>query len=237
MKEAPQLKEWPKFAGEGEYDHMSLIRKIDMIKEDYAILDELITAILNLLFEKSAKKWYYCIRQTNGRDTWSQWENDACSYKIENEFENSFFDPEKDKPLKLFLKQVERLIELYPEMSQKMVCMKILRKCGGELENSLRSRLIEPFFIEEYINALEDIVTRAKTGRTWNKGDIKSPNKPREPFKPNTHNTNEQGKCHKCDSIEHLANNFLKKAKINEILETEDNNDKENESDSEKDSE
>ncbi|MBW0460460.1 hypothetical protein O181_000175 [Austropuccinia psidii MF-1] len=36
MKEAPQLKEWPKFTGEGEYDHISFIKTIDML-EDYAI--------------------------------------------------------------------------------------------------------------------------------------------------------------------------------------------------------
>ncbi|MBW0556321.1 hypothetical protein O181_096036 [Austropuccinia psidii MF-1] len=111
--------------------------------------------------------------------------------------------------------------------------MKILKKCGGELEHSLRSRCIEPCSTEEYINALEDIVTRTKIGRTWKKLDIKSPNKPfinkdkpRETLKPNTSNSNEQRKCHKCGGIGHLANNCLKKAKINEIVETEDHNDK-----------
>ncbi|MBW0501732.1 hypothetical protein O181_041447 [Austropuccinia psidii MF-1] len=97
---------------------------------------------------------------------------------------------------------------------------------------------------EEYINALEDIVTRTKIGRTWKKLDIKSLNKPfikkdkpREPFIPNTSNSNEQRKFHKCGGIGHLANNYLKKAKINEIVETEDHNNKEEESDSEKDTE
>ncbi|MBW0589579.1 hypothetical protein O181_129294, partial [Austropuccinia psidii MF-1] len=213
MKEAPQLKEWPTFTGEGEYDHMSFIKTIDMLQEDYAIPDELITARLHSLFEKSAKRWYYGIRQTNGKNTWSwwkqeiitKWANDSWRYKIENAFENSFFDPDKDKPLTWFLKQVERLNALYPEMSQKMVHMKILKKCGGELEHALRSRCIEPCSTEEYINALEDIVTRTKIGRTWKKLDIKSPNKPfikkdksKEAFKPNTSNNNEQRKCHKC---------------------------------------
>ncbi|MBW0553602.1 hypothetical protein O181_093317 [Austropuccinia psidii MF-1] len=129
-------------------------------------------------------------------------------------------------------------------MSQKMVHMKILKKCGGELENALRSRCIEPCSTEEYINALEDILTRTKIGRTWKKLDIKSPNKPfikrdksKEAFKPNTSKNNEQRKCHKCGSIGHLANNCLKKAKINEIVETENHNDKEEESDSEKETE
>ncbi|MBW0521301.1 hypothetical protein O181_061016 [Austropuccinia psidii MF-1] len=252
MKEAPQLREWQTFTGEGEYDHMSFMKTIDMLQEDYSIPDELITARLHSLFEKSVKRWYYEIKKTNGKTTWSWWKNeiitkcanDAWRYKIENSFENSFFDPDKDKTLTWFLKQVERLNAIYPEMSQKMVHMKILKKCGGELEHALRSRCIEPCSTEEYINTLEDIVTRTQIGRKWKKFETKSPNKPfikkykpKKPFKPKTPNTNEKGKCHKCGGIGHLANNRLKKAKINEIVETEEDNNKPDESESEKDTE
>ncbi|MBW0530377.1 hypothetical protein O181_070092 [Austropuccinia psidii MF-1] len=157
-----------------------------MLQEDYSIPDESITTRLHSLFGKSAKRWYYAIRQTNGKNNlswWKQeiitkWANDASRYKMENEFENSFFDPDKHKPLTWFLTQAERLNALYPEMSQKMVHMKILKKCGGELKHALRSRCIEPCSTEEYINALEDTVTRTKLGRNWKKLDIKSPNKP-----------------------------------------------------------
>ncbi|MBW0518329.1 hypothetical protein O181_058044 [Austropuccinia psidii MF-1] len=249
MKEEPQLKEWPTFTGEGEYDHMSFIKTIDMLQEDYSIPDEFITAILHSLFEKYAKRCYYCIRKTNGKNSWSwwkqeiitKWANDAWRYKIEIAFENSFFDPDKDKTLTWFLKRVKRLNALYPEMSQKMVHMKIPKICGGALEHALRSRCIEPCSTEEYINALEGIVTRTKIGRTGKKLDIKSPNKPfikkdkpRETFKPNTSNSNEQGKCNKCGGIGNLGNNCHKKAKINEIVETEDHNDIEEEYDSER---
>ncbi|MBW0462544.1 hypothetical protein O181_002259 [Austropuccinia psidii MF-1] len=115
-----------------------------------------------------------------------------------------------------------------------MVHMKILIKCGGELERSLRSRCIETCSTEVYISALEDIVTGTKIGRISKKLDIKSPIKPfiekdqpRESFKPNTSSTNEWIKGHKCGGIGHLANHFLKKEKINEIVETEDHNGKE----------
>ncbi|MBW0593613.1 hypothetical protein O181_133328, partial [Austropuccinia psidii MF-1] len=125
-----------------------------------------------------------------------------------------------------------------------MVHMKILKKCGGQLEHALRGRCIEPCSTEEYINALEDIVTRTETGRTRKKLDIKCPNKPfikkdksKESFNPNTSNNNEQRKFPKCGGIGYLANNYLKKAKINEIVETENHNDKEEESDSEKEKE
>ncbi|MBW0526270.1 hypothetical protein O181_065985 [Austropuccinia psidii MF-1] len=109
---------------------------------------------------------------------------------------------------------------------------------------ALGSRFIEPCSTEEYINAVEDRVTRTKLGRKWIKMDLSSPNKPfikknkpREPFKPNTSNTTEQRKCHKCGGIGHLANNCLVKAKINETVETKDHNNKEGESDSEKEAE
>ncbi|MBW0526085.1 hypothetical protein O181_065800 [Austropuccinia psidii MF-1] len=198
-----------------------------MFQEDYSIPDKLILARLNSLFENSAKKWYYGIRKTNGKNTWcwwkqeiiKKWANYAWRYKFENSFENSIFDPDKDKPSTLFLRQAERLNALYPETSQKMVHMKILKKCGGELEHALRNR-------------------------TWKKLDIKSPNKPfikkdkqRETFKPNTLNSNEQRKFHKCGGIGHSANNCPNKAKINEIVETEDHNGREVESDLEKDTE
>ncbi|MBW0532486.1 hypothetical protein O181_072201 [Austropuccinia psidii MF-1] len=55
MKESPQHKKWPKFTGEGEYDHMSFIKTIDMFQEDYSITDESITAIIQYLFQKLQK--------------------------------------------------------------------------------------------------------------------------------------------------------------------------------------
>ncbi|MBW0465040.1 hypothetical protein O181_004755 [Austropuccinia psidii MF-1] len=79
MKAVPQLKEWPTFTGEGEYDHISFIKTIDMLQEDYAIPDEFITARLHSLFEKSAKRWYYGIRQTNCKNTWSWWKQEIIT--------------------------------------------------------------------------------------------------------------------------------------------------------------
>ncbi|MBW0546550.1 hypothetical protein O181_086265 [Austropuccinia psidii MF-1] len=212
-----------------------------MLQEDYSIPDELITARLHSLLEKSEKQWYYCISRQmptilglcGKKEIITKWPKDAWRYKIQNAFENSFFDPDEDKTLTWLSKQVERLNALYQEMSQKMVHMKILKKCGGELEHALRSRCIEQCSTEEYINALEDIVTRTEIGRNWKKLDIKSPNKPfikndkpRETLNSNTSNNKEQRKCHKCGGIGHLANNCLKKAKIKEIVETKDHNDK-----------
>ncbi|MBW0524210.1 hypothetical protein O181_063925 [Austropuccinia psidii MF-1] len=43
-KAVTKLKEWPHFSGEGEYDHMELIRGIDIIKEDFELPERLVTA-------------------------------------------------------------------------------------------------------------------------------------------------------------------------------------------------
>ncbi|MBW0550878.1 hypothetical protein O181_090593 [Austropuccinia psidii MF-1] len=79
MKEAPQFKEWPTFTEEGEYDQMSFIKTIDILQEDYALPDELITARLHSLFDKSAKRWDYGVRQTNGKNTWSWWKQEIIT--------------------------------------------------------------------------------------------------------------------------------------------------------------
>ncbi|MBW0575934.1 hypothetical protein O181_115649 [Austropuccinia psidii MF-1] len=52
LKEVQQLKEWPHFSGEVEYEHMEFIRGIDMIKEDFELPDRLITARFNTLFTR-----------------------------------------------------------------------------------------------------------------------------------------------------------------------------------------
>ncbi|MBW0542775.1 hypothetical protein O181_082490 [Austropuccinia psidii MF-1] len=100
--------------------------------------------------------------------------------------------------------------------------MKILKECGGELERSLRSRCINPCSTEEYINALGDIVTRTKIGRTWKKLDIKSPNKP---FRKKEKPRKISGPIHPTVMRKQSATIW------------EDHNDKEEESDSERDTE
>ncbi|MBW0557790.1 hypothetical protein O181_097505 [Austropuccinia psidii MF-1] len=80
-------------------------------------------------------------------------------------------------------------------MSDSMINMKILRKCGGELEHAIKCRCVGPFSTEDYINAMEDIITRTRI--------YKRPERP-------------VLKCHRCGITSHLANTCTKKTKINE---------------------
>ncbi|MBW0581199.1 hypothetical protein O181_120914 [Austropuccinia psidii MF-1] len=58
VKDIPKLEEWPTFSGEGEYNHIELIRTIDMLQEDFRIPDEIIVGKLHSLFTRTEKKWY-----------------------------------------------------------------------------------------------------------------------------------------------------------------------------------
>ncbi|MBW0532052.1 hypothetical protein O181_071767 [Austropuccinia psidii MF-1] len=195
-KDIPKLEEWPTFSGEGEYNHIEFIRTIDMLQEDFHIPDELIVGKLQSLFTRTAKKWYYKMEKDHGKHdcSWwksemiTKWANNSWRFKIGNAFEN---------------------------MSDTMINMKILRKCGGELEHAIKCRCVEPFSTEEYINSMEDIITRTRIGKTWTKIPMESKMVPKisnEDRKPETPVL----MCHKCGSTSNLANSCTKKTKINE---------------------
>ncbi|MBW0523335.1 hypothetical protein O181_063050 [Austropuccinia psidii MF-1] len=136
---------------------------------------------------------------------------------MENYFEEAIFNIERDRPMSCFLKLKDRLTTLHPDMSETMIHKRTLRKCGGDLENAIRSRGIEPCSTEDYISAMEDIATRTKIGSNWYKTPMynKTSGKPI----PNPNETHDKAplKCHKCGSTSHLENTCPKNTKINEI--------------------
>ncbi|MBW0568147.1 hypothetical protein O181_107862 [Austropuccinia psidii MF-1] len=138
FNEAPKLKEWPHFSGEGKYYHMEFIRGIDIIKEDFELPERLVTARFNTLFTKSAHRL------------------------VEKAFKSSKFNADKDRDLPWFFQQKGRLTALYPDMSEFMVHRKILTQCGGDLEHSVKSRTTEQSSAEDTINILEEVTTRTK---------------------------------------------------------------------------
>ncbi|MBW0577331.1 hypothetical protein O181_117046 [Austropuccinia psidii MF-1] len=196
-----------------------------MFIEDFNIPDEYISARLHSLFTKSAEKWYYKMRQDHGKHSWpwwkeqiiSKWANDSWKFRMENSFEEAILNLERDRPRSWFLKQKDRSTSLHPDMSETMVHKRILRRCGGDLEHSIRRRCIEPFSTEDYINFMEDITTRTKIGRNWYKPPTDNMTSGKPIAKPNESHDKAPLKSHKCGSTSHLANTFPKKTRINEI--------------------
>ncbi|MBW0502120.1 hypothetical protein O181_041835 [Austropuccinia psidii MF-1] len=116
-----------------------------------------------------------------------------------------------------FLKQKERLTALHPDMSEAMVHRRILRKCGGHLEHTIRSRFIEPFSTEDYINFKENITNRTKIGRNWYKPPIDNNTSGKPVSRPNKSQDRAPLKFHKFGSKSNLANTCPNKKRINEI--------------------
>ncbi|MBW0460964.1 hypothetical protein O181_000679 [Austropuccinia psidii MF-1] len=99
-----------------------------------------------------------------GKKIVSKWENDSWRFRMENYFEETIFNIEREGPMSLFFKQKDGLAAINPAISEKMVHKRISRKCSGGLEHAIRSRCIEPCSTEDYINAMEDITTQKQIG-------------------------------------------------------------------------
>ncbi|MBW0565907.1 hypothetical protein O181_105622 [Austropuccinia psidii MF-1] len=164
------------------------------------------------------------MRLDHGKHDWAwwkceiitKWANNSWILKIENAFGSAFFNSEKDKALTWFLKQKVRLSALHPDMPDSMISMKILRKCGGELEPAIKCRCVEPCSTEDYINAMEDIITSTRIGKTWTRVPMeskilsKTSGEDKRPERPVL-------KCHKYGSTSNLVNTCTTKTNINEV--------------------
>ncbi|MBW0495952.1 hypothetical protein O181_035667 [Austropuccinia psidii MF-1] len=102
-------------------------------------------------------------------------------------------------------------------MSETMVHKRVSRKCGGDLEHSIRSIFIEHCSTEYYINAMEDITTRKEIGRNWYKPPIDNKTSGKPISRPNKPQDTATLKLYRCGSTSHLANDFPKRKGINEI--------------------
>ncbi|MBW0529353.1 hypothetical protein O181_069068 [Austropuccinia psidii MF-1] len=107
-KDIPKLEEWPTLSGEGEYNHIELIRTIDMLQEHFHIPDEIIVGKLHSFFTRTAKKWYYKMRQDHGKHDWPWWKSEIITkwaksswrnpYGIQNGLKNSREDKRPERP-------------------------------------------------------------------------------------------------------------------------------------------
>ncbi|MBW0582830.1 hypothetical protein O181_122545 [Austropuccinia psidii MF-1] len=91
------------------------------------------------------------MRQDHSKHDWpwwkyeiiTKWANNYWRFIMENAFESAIFNPEKDRPLTWFLKQKDRLPALHPDMSDTIINMRVLIKCGGQVEHAIKWRCVE----------------------------------------------------------------------------------------------
>ncbi|MBW0530053.1 hypothetical protein O181_069768 [Austropuccinia psidii MF-1] len=165
------------------------------------------------------------MRQDHGKHSWPLWNeqiisklaNDSWIFKMDNSIEEAIFNIEGDRPMSWFLKKKDRLNAIYPDMSETMVHIRILRKCGGDLHHSIKIRCIGPCSTEDYINAMEDITARTKICRNWYKPPMDNKTSGKTIPKPNKPHDRAPFNGHKCGSTSHLANTCPQKTRNNEI--------------------
>ncbi|MBW0552622.1 hypothetical protein O181_092337 [Austropuccinia psidii MF-1] len=109
-------------------------------------------------------------------------------------------------------------------MSESMIHRRILRQCGGDLENSVKRRTTEQSSAEDIINILEEVTTRTRIASSrvnlktrfdtlWKDSVDRNP-------KENSNNMKYKSsdiirKCHIFQSTTHLASTCPRKGKIN----------------------
>ncbi|KAG0140472.1 hypothetical protein CROQUDRAFT_53191 [Cronartium quercuum f. sp. fusiforme G11] len=146
-KDYPTAKDWPKFKGEGEYNHLEFIKWVDLIIADLQMPEELVTAKLGLIFEGLARQWYLEIRSDIGPMSWSQWKTeiekrfgtDTWKHQMEEKFMRDNFNPSIHKSfLDWSLQQKKRIQAFDPDSSTRRIIEKILFKWMALSETPLK---------------------------------------------------------------------------------------------------
>ncbi|MBW0461263.1 hypothetical protein O181_000978 [Austropuccinia psidii MF-1] len=78
-RDIPKIEEWPAFCGEGDYNHIEFIRKIDIIQEYFRIPYEMIVEKLHSLFTRTANKWYFKMKQEHGEHKFLWWKSEIIT--------------------------------------------------------------------------------------------------------------------------------------------------------------
>jgi hypothetical protein len=123
----PPIKEWTKFSGEGDYDHINFIKYIDHIFNRAP--DDAILKRLPRLFEGVAFDWFISKQATMGQQSWPAWKElikqqfgtGLWENKMRRAFENDYFDPVKHNPHQLCLNQKKRIECIYPKLDQEQI--------------------------------------------------------------------------------------------------------------------
>ncbi|KAI7959012.1 hypothetical protein MJO28_002803 [Puccinia striiformis f. sp. tritici] len=180
-KAVPRASDWEKFNGELPYNHELWLQNIDVFVRDYYLLDYMIIGRLTTILTDTAKNWYLGMRSQHEDKSWAWWKNairnkfgtDNWKWTIQQEFETDFFSLDNKKIHKWFNTQRERLRAYQPELSEFLVCEKILKRCPGTLDHAVKCRYNkDPVLMsfEEMVIIVEAVLSRTAVR------DINTPN-------------------------------------------------------------
>ncbi|KNE97332.1 hypothetical protein PSTG_09443 [Puccinia striiformis f. sp. tritici PST-78] len=184
-KAVPRTTEWEKFNGELPYNHELWLQNIDVFVRDYYLLDYMIISRLTTILTDTAKNWYLGMRSQHEDKSWAWWKNairnkfgtDNWKWTIQEAFEGDFFSLDNKKVHKWFNTQRERLRAYQPDLSEFLVCEKILKRCPGTLDHAVKCRYNKDpinMNFEEMVIIVEAVLT----GTTRRNHNTLNPNQP-----------------------------------------------------------
>ena len=104
LQNFPNVKDWPEFNGEGEYNHQEFIDWVDQVRTTMNPPDVLITSKLSLVFKGTARQWLVDVikEDTPYNKTWDEWKeaiqsrfgNSQWKNKMERAFMADYFKTE-----------------------------------------------------------------------------------------------------------------------------------------------
>ena len=136
------------------------------------MLDNMIISRLTALFTDTAKNWYIGSRDSHENRSWAWWKHTIRNkfgthnwkWKMQQEFEKDYFSLDNKKVHKWFNTQRERLRAFQPELSEYLICEKVLKQCPGNLEHAVKSRYKKDatdMNFEEMVIIIEEVLDRA----------------------------------------------------------------------------
>ncbi|KAG0145802.1 hypothetical protein CROQUDRAFT_18710, partial [Cronartium quercuum f. sp. fusiforme G11] len=158
----PTLKDWPKFGGEGEYNHLEFIKWIDDVKRDTHCPDTLITLKLSLSRDNGPMTWDEWREALKERFGTAKWRRD-----MRRAFDRNIFrvDIHANKPTRYLVDQRINLQAAEPDISTEDVIDKILEKCPGNLDHAIKSRLTDFGDFTQFTIVFEEFLGRTSMGR------------------------------------------------------------------------
>ncbi|EHS62735.1 uncharacterized protein PGTG_22663 [Puccinia graminis f. sp. tritici CRL 75-36-700-3] len=166
--------DWPKFSGQGEYDHTEFIDWIDDCRDETSIPDEYIQVKLISILTGVASQWYKTMRKDHKDEKWDFWREEIRKQygtsnwmrKKQESFEKDRFIPGETPVSSWVTRQYRRLRAFEPQLSQQSINFRLLGLMDREVEyatkNAMQSTTAD---MSTLINVLEDIVDKTRLGR------------------------------------------------------------------------
>ncbi|KAG0139284.1 hypothetical protein CROQUDRAFT_17012, partial [Cronartium quercuum f. sp. fusiforme G11] len=173
-KDIPAVKDWKRFKGGGEYNHMIFIDWVSKLKKDMCLTDYMILACLGLVLEGIAGMWYTEKSKDVDYTTWEEWAEaikktfgtPAWRRRMQKAFDKTRLRSEDlAGPIVWATAQKQRLLAARPDILPEDMIIKILEQFPGDINHAVRSRMSDESDFIGFTEVLEEVIFTTSIGR------------------------------------------------------------------------